>query len=431
MTRSYRLVLLASLYLAQGLPFGFFTQALPVLLRERGLSLAAIGASGLLFLPWALKFLWAPLVDHSGSRKAWILSLQAFTVCGALALAFVDFDANLLPIFAALVLFNLLAATQDVATDGLAVRMLGPAERGLANGIQVGAYRFGMILGGGFLLWVFARAGWSTMFVGMATILLLTSVPALFLPACSAPESGVRTGGRALLIGWLHRLRVPGLPTFIVLICVYKFGDAMASSLVGPFMHDVGLSKEEIAVVKGSIGSAMGLAGAALGGWLAFRFGRRPALIACGLLQTLSLLLYVGCAMQPDARTLIYVASTAEHLLGGMATVALFTLMMDASDPDHAGTDYTLLACAIVLSGGLAGLAAGLLGDAFGYASAFALSCLLSGAGCLALVLAIDRGRGPVRLSAVWLLKSRRSVQAEGGTDTARPSDPPAKSTRA
>lgn len=403
MTRSYRLCLLASLYLAQGLPFGFFTQALPVLLRERGLSLTAIGASGLLFFPWALKFLWAPLVDHTGSRKAWILSLQALTFFGALALAFVDLESNLLPIFVALVLFNLLAATQDVATDGLVVRMLGPAERGLANGIQVGAYRIGMILGGGFLLWLFARAGWSAMFVGMAAILLLTSLPALFLPARSAPESGLaRMGGRALLIGWLLRLRVPGLPTFIVLICAYKFGDSMTSALVGPFMHDAGLSAEAIAVVKGTIGSTMGLAGAALGGWLAFRFGRRPALIACGVLQTLSLLLYVACAMQPESRNLIYVASTAEHLLGGMATVALFALMMDASDPDHAGTDYTLLACAIVLGSGLASLAAGLVGDALGYAVAFALSFLLSGAGCLVLVLAIDRGRGPQRLSAVW-----------------------------
>ena len=38
MTRSTaaKLGLLASLYFAQGLPFGFFTQALPVILREQG-----------------------------------------------------------------------------------------------------------------------------------------------------------------------------------------------------------------------------------------------------------------------------------------------------------------------------------------------------------------------------------------------------------
>ncbi len=399
-----KLGLLASLYLAQGLPFGFFTQALPVLLRERGLSLAAIGATGLLFLPWALKFLWAPVVDHTGTRKAWLLGLQGLTVLVALALTAVDLDSGLVAIFIALVLFNLLAATQDVATDGLAVRLLSPTERGLGNGIQVGAYRIGMILGGGLLLWVFAKGGWSTMFLAMAGILALTCLPVLFLPRVDggAEPAPDRHSGARLLMAWSERLRVPGVLGFVMLICMYKFGDAMASSLVGPFMHDAGLSKEEIAVVKGTIGSTMGLAGAALGGWMAWYFGRRPALIACGVLQTASLLLYVACALEPGDRHLIYAASTAEHLLGGMATVALFTLMMDASDPAHAGTDYTLLACAIVLAGGLSGLAGGVVGDLAGYVGAFALAFLLSGLGCLALVLAVDRGAGPQRLTAVW-----------------------------
>ncbi len=53
------LALLAALYFAQGLPYGFFTQALPVVLRESGFSLIAISATGVLFAPWALKFLWA------------------------------------------------------------------------------------------------------------------------------------------------------------------------------------------------------------------------------------------------------------------------------------------------------------------------------------------------------------------------------------
>ena len=128
---------------------------------------------------------------------------------------------------------------------------------------------------------------------------------------------------------------------------------------------------------------------------MAWHFGRRPALITCGVLQTASLLLYLACAFDPGDHRLIYAASTAEHLLGGAATVALFTLMMDASDPNHAGTDYTLLACAIVFATGLAGLGGGLVGDAAGYAGAFGLSVLLSGLGCLALVLGLDRGQGP------------------------------------
>ena len=92
-----KLGLLGSLYFSQGLPYGFFTQALPVLLRTQGLSLPAIGAANMLALPWMLKFLWAPLVDRTpsgawglGRRRARILSLQALTVLSVVGLSMAD-----------------------------------------------------------------------------------------------------------------------------------------------------------------------------------------------------------------------------------------------------------------------------------------------------------------------------------------------------
>jgi MFS family permease len=400
--RAYRLVLLGSLYLAQGLPYGFFTQALPVLMREAGLSLKAISATSLLFLPWALKFLWAPLVDRTGTRRQWILPLQLTAAAGAGLLAFADIGDSFTLIFAALLVFNLLAAMQDVATDGLAVRLLGEKERGLGNGLQVGAYRLGMVLGGGWLLWVFARSGWQTMFLAMSAILLLTCLPVLFLRGEGTESHAPPPPAGQIALGWARRLYQPGMLAFIGLICAYKFGDSMVSSLVGPFLKDQGLSKEEIALLKGTLGSAAGLAGAALGGWAAWRLGRRAALLGCGLLQTLSLLPYLAAAQGLGGKELIWAGCLGEHLLGGMATVALFTLMMDASDPDHAGTDYTLLACAVVIGTGLASFTGAALADALGYAPMMATGILLSGAGCLLLVHRLDRGAGPGRLGTVW-----------------------------
>src|SRR5688572_11229502 len=160
-----RLFLLGSLYLAQGLPYGFFTQALPVLLREQGLALPLIGLANLLMLPWALKFLWAPLVDAvespRGRRRAVIIPLQlgCVFVLGALALA-ASPDA-MWALGIGVLLVNFCAATQDIATDALAVETLAPDERGIGNGLQVGAYRVGMIIGGGAMLWVFEHAGWT------------------------------------------------------------------------------------------------------------------------------------------------------------------------------------------------------------------------------------------------------------------------------
>lgn len=404
MSRRYVLLLLGSLYFAQGLPFGFFTQALPVLLREQGLSLKAISGVALLYLPWALKFLWAPAVDRLGTRRQWLLPLQLSAAVLALLLAAADPAASLLPLLGALLLFNLIAATQDVATDGLAVRLLDPRSRGLGNGLQVGGYRVGMIAGGGALLALYAWSGWQAMCLAMSALLLLASLPVWPLREALAPPPGPRA---PLAWAWLARLRQPGMGTLVLLICCYKFGDSMVAGVIGPYMKDRALATAEIALIKGAIGSAVGLAGAAAGGWLAYRFGRRSAIVSCGLLQAASLLLYVASAWTEDARTLIYAASTAEHLLGGMATVALFTLMMDASDPDHAGTDYTLLACALVVAQGAAQFAGAALADAAGYGPMFVTGFVLALGGVALLVSGLDRGAGPGRLRSAWPVRMR------------------------
>src|SRR5512139_741681 len=79
-----RLAALAFLYFAQGLPFGFFSHAVPTLLnREHPPEI--VGLSSLLAIPWGLKFLWAPFVDRVhgeklGPRRTVILPLQTATV---------------------------------------------------------------------------------------------------------------------------------------------------------------------------------------------------------------------------------------------------------------------------------------------------------------------------------------------------------------
>ncbi len=87
-------LLLFSLYWAQGLPVGFMTHALPVILRAQGVSLAHIGGFGLLMLPWSIKIFWAPWVDrhaisHLGHYRSWIFTRSVFD--GGCTLYFIFF----------------------------------------------------------------------------------------------------------------------------------------------------------------------------------------------------------------------------------------------------------------------------------------------------------------------------------------------------
>jgi predicted MFS family arabinose efflux permease len=372
-----KLGLLGSLYFTQGLPFGFFTQALPIMLRKRGSSLGEIGLSSLLALPWALKFLWAPAIDRCslrgvGPRKSWIVPLQAASAVLLLAVAAAGNAPSPSALMSAVLLLNLVAATQDVATDGLAVDLLAPSERGVANGLQVAGYRVGMIAGGGVLLVLFDRGGSTATFLAMAALTVLASLPVV-LTREERPRRR-ETGAGALP----HFLRRPGALRLVLLLVTYKAGDAFATAMLRPFLVDLGLGVSDVGWLLGTVGFSAGLAGAMAGGALLNLLGRRLALVGFGALQAAAVVGYAGLAMGTPTLPALYAVCGVEHFTGGMATAALFTSMMDWSSPQAAATDYTVQASAVVIATGLASALAGFSAQAFGYAGHFFLAAAIA-----------------------------------------------------
>ena len=155
-------------------------------------------------------------------------------------------------------------------------------------------------------------------------------------------------------------------------------------------------------MASGTVGSATSLLGAAVGGWLTFRAGRRQALLWSGLLQAAGFGLYIAAAMGLGGFELLWAATVVEGVVGTMASVALFALMMDASDPAHAGTDYTLLASVVVAVSSLGGLAGGFMGDRLGYTATFCIGTALAAAGCVFLVWWLDRHPTHTRVTQAW-----------------------------
>lgn len=389
MTSRSKLLLLGSLYLAQGLPFGFFTQALPVLLRAHGLSLPLIGLANLLALPWALKFAWAPLVDRvqspRGRRRAVIIPLQ-LACCGLLGvLAFAGSPSAMWMLCITVLLVNALAATQDIATDALAVEMLGPEERGVGNGLQVGAYRIGMILGGGAMLITFARAGWATAFIGLAAILLVTTVPILRYREPPPPVNTVKTPKTTTTLGAVREsLTRPGMGPWIAVLLTYKLGEWFATGMLRPLLHDRQQTLDDIAWMLGLVGFSSAALGALIGGVLIVRLGRRRALLVFGAAQSLAIGSFALAALAPST-AMFYAVTIAEHLTSAMATAALFTAMMDFSRTEKAGTDYTVQASIVVISTGAAAALSGMSAQALGYVGHFSAA---AGISLVALVIA-------------------------------------------
>jgi PAT family beta-lactamase induction signal transducer AmpG len=432
MQRFARLALLSSLYFAQGLPFGFFTQFLPVMLRQQGVSLQAIGASYLLALPWSLKFLWAPLVDRYGSprfgrRRSWIVPIQMVTVVTLAGLSFVDPRGALRVLFASVLLFNLLAATQDIATDGLAVDTLRASERGLGNAIQVAGYRVGMIVGGGLLLPLYELVHWKGTLLAMSVAMAAASVPIVLYrerdtrPSEPEPQdrgpyrqgSPVGRAARGMLrsltaFGW----RRPGIASWVFLLLTYKTGDAIASGMVRPFTVDMGATLGQIGWMLGVLGFAAGLLGAVVGGATVNALGRRRALVGFGLVQALSVAVYALIALSGRASiSALAFAATFEHFAGGCATAALFTVMMDACRPSQSATDYTVQSCAVVVATGTASSLSGVLARALGYAGMFTLSSVLCALGVLYVWFAFEGARAKLHAGIEAELAAAQGIE--------------------
>ena len=372
----FRLGLLSCLYFSQGLPFGFMSQALPALLRSYDVSLEKIGLVSLVALPWALKFLWAPYVDHYGSarfgrRKSWILPMQfGFMVC-LLLLGLLDPDTlnatGFYWLLLILFLSNLIAATQDIATDGLAVSSLGPRERGLGNGVQVAGYRVGMLFGGAVILILLDRLGWLSTFVVLALMILLVSLPVWLLREPAATAELQHDSPRNVFALALQFVRQPGMWAWVLVVVFYKVGDSYGSAMTKPLLIDLGYSLEQVGWISGGIGMGAGIGGALFGGWLVPRIGRVQALVGFGLLQAFSLLGFWWLAAHDAGLEWVTAVVALEHLSGGMSAAALFTLMMDACRRPLAGTDYTLQASVQVVMAGVLHSASGFGASAWGY----------------------------------------------------------------
>lgn len=380
---SATLILLASLYCAQGLPSGLIAHALPALLRQHGVDLALIGLLKLLALPWLLKVLWAPWVDRLASRRlghhrGWILPLQSLVILCVAGLALISpdrlFGDGFSWLLGILLLVNLAASTQDIATDGLTVRLLPERWRGLGNSLQVGGYKLGMIASGSGLLLVIGALGWNQALALLAALTVLMTVPVLLFNErrVLAPALGLgpALSPRLLLDTYRGFLTQPGMALWLALVLTFKLGDALGSPMIKPMLVDQGWSTTALGQLT-LVTSLAGIAGAFIGGLGYARLGIWRALLLFGAMQALGISA-LGLLVERGAEPIwVYALCIFEQMADGMSTVALFAGMMRMCRAGSEGADFTLQASTQILLAGLVGALSGALANALGYEGLF------------------------------------------------------------
>lgn len=337
--------LLGSLYTTQSLGLMFFVVALVAILRSGGASLEQISMVYMLGMVWPLKFLWAPLVDRFGAGRPghyrrWLLWMQGGLIAVLLLIGRFDVKADFEVVYALCLLVALLSATQDIAVDALACRLLPPAGRGMGNGLQIAGGLLGNLLGAGAMLMAYTHIGWQGATVLLAMATAVSFVQLLWFREPRWPFAAI-SGARMLARLWTFWRR-PGGGYWLALLLLYPVGSGLAYALIMPILVDAGWPLERIGFVVNVLGSLVGVLSALAAGWLIGRLGRRRMLVVAAILQIPGVLVLALPVLGYTGSFSVALAVGLYFLLYNPAAAVLATLMMDHTSAESPATDYTL-----------------------------------------------------------------------------------------
>ncbi len=372
------------LYLAHALPLYFYNVALPAILRHQGVDLRWIGMLSLLYIPWAFKFFWAPLIDRFyfkklGKRKTWLLFTQIALVLGVVALALTQFDYGLGVFVIVGLWISTFAATQDIAIDGYTVETFSESEYRLGSMAQSIGVALGSMVGGAATLWLYELYGWQTALISLAAMTALTMLAIFQIKEKSNVEK-ISKQPPSLI----RAFKRPEMLWALALIVCYRIVEAPAMAMLNPMLIDQKWSLSQIGVLMSVIGAGIGLLAAVSAAFLLKKIAATQLLIWAGWARSLVYAL-LGVAV------LLSWLNQWHLLLGGfvivilairyIAMTALYAHFMQTSSKEQAGTDFTILVCFELLVYFIGGAVSGFLAKAFGYGNFYlilAVSSVLS-----------------------------------------------------
>jgi PAT family beta-lactamase induction signal transducer AmpG len=205
-----RALVMLTLGFAAGLPNLLLYDTISAWMRQAKIPLDVITLFSLVTITYAIKFLWAPIVDRVkipvlhqlfGKRRAWMLLAQAGIVIGIWAIAAnmpvvsaavaggvegaeqPDPNLNAIGVVAVLaVITAMFGATQDIAIDAWRIEVAAVERQGVMAAAYQWGYRIAIVVSGAAPLFLASRIGWTAAYSAMAVVMAIGIVGVLLAP---------------------------------------------------------------------------------------------------------------------------------------------------------------------------------------------------------------------------------------------------------
>ncbi|MDI6729572.1 MAG: MFS transporter [Thermodesulfovibrionales bacterium] len=388
---SRRIATVTLLGFASGLPLALTSGTLQAWMAVDGVDIKTIGIFALVGLPYTVKFLWSPIMDRFvppllGRRRGWMIITQIALIFGIAAMAFNSPKQAplLIAAFALIVAFS--SASQDIVVDAYRADVLREKERGAGAAVFVMGYRIAMLVSGALALILSDNIGWHNTYLLMAGLMAIGVISAFFGPEPEEkiiPPKSLQEAIWGPLKDYFSRRSAVML---LLLIILYKLGDAYAGSLTTAFLiKGVGFTPTDVGTINKGLGLVSLIVGAMFGGALMARLGLFRSLLLFGVLQAVSNLSFMVLSWIGKSYGMLIFAVAFENLSGGMGTSAFVALLMSMCNQRYSATQYALLSSLAALGRIFIAPTSGFLVSAIGWPAFFFITTLtaLPGLGLL------------------------------------------------
>lgn len=378
---------------ASGLPLALTSGTLQAWMTVENIDLKTIGFFSLVGQAYVFKFLWSPMMDRYtppflGRRRGWLLTTQILLLFSIAAMGFLEPTSQLRWMAALAVVIAFCSASQDIVFDAWKTDILSPEERGTGAAISVLGYRLAMLVSGGLALWLADQwLGWQAMYWLMAALMIPCIIATLFAPEPSDVIPAPKTLEQAVAEPLRDFFGRNNAWLILLLIVLYKLGDAFAMSLTTTFLiRGVGFDAGEVGVVNKTLGLFATIIGALYGGVLMQRLSLFRALLIFGILQGASNAGYWLLSITDKSMLTMGTAVFFENLCGGMGTAAFVALLMTLCNKSFSATQFALLSALSAVGRVYVGPIAGWFVEAHGWPTFYLFSVFAAIPGILLLL---------------------------------------------
>lgn len=380
--KSRSIAVVAFLGFSSGLPLALTGGTLQAWMTVSGVDLRTIGIFALAGLPYTIKFLWSPLMDRFippflGRRRGWILITQLLLMGSIICMAYSSPENAVLVLgtFALVVAFS--SASQDIVIDAYRTDILKEKERGVGAAVSVMGYRIAMLVSGALALILSDHIGWRNTYLFMAGLLLIGMIATFFGREPDDTDIAPKSLQEAVVGPLREYFSRKSAIFFLVVIVLYKLGDAYAGTLTTAFLiRGVGFSVSEVGTINKGLGFISLIVGAVFGGTLMVRLKLYRALLAFGILQAVSNLSFMVLAWLGKSYIMLVFTVAFENLSGGMGTAAFVALLMAMCNHRYTATQYALLSSLAAIGRIFVSPTSGFLVESIGWAYFFFITFL-------------------------------------------------------